>query len=94
MCAFTLDGQTQAADPALLDELPVLGDILAALPPALKAQLLAAFGVEILWNKTGQQVTSTEADTAEPAAMWDLTNTDRFGRTPHSLTSGELSPHL
>ena len=27
------------------------------LPPALKARLLAAFGIEILWNKPGHQVT-------------------------------------
>ena len=46
-----------AADPALLDELPLLGDILPGLPPALKARLLAAFGIEILWNKPGRQVT-------------------------------------
>jgi hypothetical protein len=101
-----------AADPALLDELPALGDILPALPPALKARLLAAFGIEILWNKPGGQVTvfaeiteatlqaipaitdpgqdgyhdtSTGADTAEPAAMWDLTNTHRAGTKSHSL---------
>ena len=42
------------ADPALLDELPVLGDILPGLPPALKARLFAAFDLEILWNKPGQ----------------------------------------
>ena len=41
----------QAADPALLDQLPALGDILPGLPPALKARLFAAFGLEILWNK-------------------------------------------
>ena len=46
-----------AADPALLDELPALGDILPSLPPALKARLFAAFGLEILWNKPGQQAT-------------------------------------
>ncbi len=42
-----------AAEPALLDELPALGDILPGLPPALKARLFAAFGLEILWNKPG-----------------------------------------
>jgi hypothetical protein len=47
----------RGADPALLDQLPLLGDILPGLPPALKARLLAAFGIEILWNKPGQQVT-------------------------------------
>ena len=46
-----------AADPALLDELPVLGDILPTLPPALKARLFAAFDLEILWNKPGGQAT-------------------------------------
>ena len=47
----------QATDPALLDELPALGDILPSLPPALKARLFAASGLEILWNKPGQQAT-------------------------------------
>ena len=46
-----------ATDPALLDELPLLGDILPGLPPALKARLLAAFGIGILRNKPAQQVT-------------------------------------
>ena len=46
-----------AADPALLDELPLLGNLLPGLPPALKARLFAAFGLEILWNKPGQQAT-------------------------------------
>ena len=45
-----------AADPALLDQLPLAGDILPGLPPALKACLFAAMGLEILWNKPGQQV--------------------------------------
>ncbi len=107
-----------AADPALLDELPLLGDILPGLTPALKARLFAAFGLEILWNKPGQQVTvfveitentlqaipgitdpgqdgyhdtdntGTHADQPEP--IWDLGNTDRVGRVPHScfLTVG------
>ena len=45
------------ANPALLDELPVLGDILPTLPPALKARLFAAFDLELLWNKPGGQAT-------------------------------------
>jgi hypothetical protein len=44
-------------DPALLDQLPLAGDILPALPAALKARLFAAFGLEILWNKPGRQAT-------------------------------------
>ena len=46
-----------AADPALLDELPLAGDILPGLPPALKARLFAAFDLEILWNKPAGQAT-------------------------------------
>ena len=101
-----------AADPALLDELPVLGDILPTLPPALKARLFAAFDLEILWNKPGGQATvfieitqntlqaipgiidpgqdgyhdtsTNPDDTAQPAPMWDLTNTHRVGTVSHS----------
>ena len=102
-----------AADPALLDELPVLGDILPTLPPALKARLFAAFDLEILWNKPGGQATvfieitqntlqaipgiidpgqdgyhdtsTNPDDTAQPAPMWDLTNTHSFITVPRSL---------
>jgi site-specific DNA recombinase len=47
----------RAADPALLDELPYLGDILPALPPALKTRLFAAVDLTVLWNKTDGQTT-------------------------------------
>jgi len=47
----------QASDPALLEELPLAGDILTDLPPALKARLFAAFDLQILWNKPGGQAT-------------------------------------
>ncbi len=33
------------------------GDILPGLPPALKARLLAAFDLQVLWNKPGSQAT-------------------------------------
>ncbi len=46
-----------AADPALLDELPLAGDILPGLPAALKARLLAVFDIWVLWNKTDRQAT-------------------------------------
>ena len=45
----------QAADPTLLDELPLAGDILPGLDPSLKARLFAAFDLQILWNKPGRQ---------------------------------------
>ena len=47
----------RTADPALLDELPLAGDILPGLPAALKARLLAAFDIQVLWNKPGRQAT-------------------------------------
>ena len=47
----------QAADLTLLDELPMAGDVLPGMDPAVKAQLLAAFNLEILWNKPGRQAT-------------------------------------
>ncbi len=36
---------------------PLAGDILPGLPPALKARLLAAFDLQVLWNKPGSQAT-------------------------------------
>jgi len=47
----------KAADPTLLDELPLAGNILPGLDPALKARLLAAFDLQILWNKPAGQAT-------------------------------------
>ena len=49
--------QPRAADPALLGELPLPGDILPGLPAALKARLLEAFDIQVLWNKPGRQAT-------------------------------------
>jgi site-specific DNA recombinase len=47
----------KAADPALLDQLPMPGDILPGLPPELKAGLFHAFDLQVLWNKPGGQAT-------------------------------------
>jgi site-specific DNA recombinase len=47
----------QAADTALLDRLPLAGDILPGLPPRLKARLFEIFDVSLFWNKTDRQVT-------------------------------------
>jgi site-specific DNA recombinase len=47
----------RAADPALLDELPLAGDILPGLPADLKTRLLEAFDIQVLWNKPGRQAT-------------------------------------
>ena len=47
----------RAADPTLLDQLPLAEDVLPGLPSALKARLLDAFDIQILWNKPGRQAT-------------------------------------
>jgi site-specific DNA recombinase len=47
----------RAADPALLGQLPMPGDILPGLTPELKADLFQAFDLQVLWNKPGQQAT-------------------------------------
>ncbi len=47
----------KAADPTLLEELPLAGDILPGLTPELKAGLFQAFDLQILWNKPGGQAT-------------------------------------
>ena len=54
----TLQAATpKAADPTLLDELPLAGDILPGLDPALKARLFDAFDLQVLWNKPARQAT-------------------------------------
>ena len=52
----------RAADPALLDELPLAGDILPGLPDDLKTRLLDAFDIQVLWNKPGRQATVHRRD--------------------------------
>jgi site-specific DNA recombinase len=47
----------KAADPTLLEELPLAGDILPGLPPDLKTRLFDAFDLQILWDKPGGQAT-------------------------------------
>ena len=46
-----------AADPALLDAMPILGDVLDGAPARLWQQLLAALDIQALYNKNLHQVT-------------------------------------
>jgi site-specific DNA recombinase len=48
---------TGPGDPALLDALPLLGDLLADAPPRLQQQLYQAFDLQALYNKNLHQVT-------------------------------------
>src|SRR6185312_8922429 len=70
----------QAADTTLLDELPLAGDILPGLPDDLKARLLDAFDLQVLWNKPGQQATvHAEITEATLRALPALLNPDQDG---------------
>jgi hypothetical protein len=82
-----------ATDPALLDELPLLGDILPDLPPALKARLLATFGIEILWNKPGQQVTVfAEITDSTLQAIPGITDPGQDGYNDTSTSTEDTDP--
>jgi len=48
---------TPASDPHLVDLLPEVASDLAALPPDLQAELLAAFDIQIVWNAPMRQAT-------------------------------------
>jgi hypothetical protein len=67
-------------DPALLDEIPYVGDILLYLLLALKARLLAAFDITVVWNKPGNQVTVRAVITdATLQALPDILNPRQDG---------------
>jgi hypothetical protein len=72
---------TQVSDPALLDALPVLGDILTGAPAGLAEQLFEAFRVQAVYSKAHQQVTIRATITdATPDAVTRLLADPR--RTP------------
>jgi uncharacterized protein (DUF3084 family) len=48
---------TQVSDPALLDTLPILGDILTGAPAGLAEQLFEAFHLQAVYSKQHRQVT-------------------------------------
>ena len=60
-------------DPTLLDELPILGDILTEAPAALTERLLDAFDMQAVYNRDKDQVTihATLTDST-PQAIKDL----------------------
>ena len=70
----------KAADPALLDQLPMPDDILPGLTPQLKAKLFQAFDLQVLWNKPGQQATVfAEITEATLQALPGILNPGRDG---------------
>jgi len=62
----------QQQDPALLDLLPQLGDVLSEVPARLQAQLFAAFGLELIYNKQDHQVTIYATITPSPPRPWPV----------------------
>jgi site-specific DNA recombinase len=49
--------QTTGGNPALLDRLPMLGDLLGQAPDRIKQKLLDAFDIQALYSKPHNQVT-------------------------------------
>jgi uncharacterized protein (DUF3084 family) len=60
---------TQVNDPAVLDALPILGDILTGAPPGLAERLFEDFHIQAVYSKQHQQVTihATITDTTPHA---------------------------
>jgi hypothetical protein len=72
---------SEVNDPALLDELPILGDVLTGAPPDMVEQLFEAFQVHAVYSKQHQQITIRVTITdATPHAITRLLTDPR--RTP------------
>jgi hypothetical protein len=70
---FTAPSDEPASDPALLDELPTLGDIVTNAPAALIERLLAIFDLSAVYNRDKHQLTIHATITpAAPQAVRDL----------------------
>jgi hypothetical protein len=78
---------TQVADPALLDALPILGDILTQAPPGLAERLFEDFHVQAVYSKQLHQVTIRATITdATPDAVARLLR-------DHRITPGKMREH-
>jgi len=74
------------ADPALLDALPILGDILNQAPARLRHQLYDAFGIELLYRHDMHQVTiyATVTATTPATIAAIMADSDTPGHAPAS----------
>jgi hypothetical protein len=79
-------------NPAPLDELPILGDILSDAPAALTGKLLAAFDIKAVYNRDKHQVTITPPSPAPPPGR-----NRPVGRPPrrpqHPASAGTINRH-
>jgi hypothetical protein len=71
---LTTPADEPASDPALLDELPTLSDIITGAPATLIERLLAIFDLSAVYNRDQHQLTihATITDTTPPQAIRDL----------------------
>jgi hypothetical protein len=70
LAALAKQTTDDGGDPALLDLLPMLGDVLPKLPDRIKARLFEAFDLAMLYNKKDNQVTCWATITpSTPAAL-------------------------
>jgi site-specific DNA recombinase len=70
LTALARQAGDHGGDPALLDTLPMLGDVLPTLPDRIKARLFEAFDLAMLYHKTDNQVTCWATITpATPATL-------------------------
>jgi uncharacterized protein (DUF3084 family) len=78
---------TEVSDPALLDALPILGDILTSAPAGLAEQLFEAFHLQAVYSKEHRQVTIRVTITdATPQAVARL-------RADNRITPAKLREH-
>ncbi len=87
---------TQVADPALLDALPILGDILTGAPAGLAERLFEDFHVQAVYSKQHQQVTirATITDTTPQAVARLLTDPRRTPASQPQHGPADTSPSI
>jgi site-specific DNA recombinase len=90
-----LDTPAQVSDPALLDALPILGDMLTGAPAGLAEQLFEAFHLQAVFSKEHHQVTIrvTITDTT-PEAITHLLADPRTTANQAEHTPTGTSPAL
>ena len=57
LAALAKQADDHGGDPAILDDLPMLGDLLPQLPDRIKAQLFEAFDLAMIYHKQDNQIT-------------------------------------
>jgi hypothetical protein len=70
LSALAKQADEHGGDPALLDALPMLGDVLDKLPNKVKAQLFDALDLAMLHSKTKNQITCRATITASTPPPW------------------------